>query len=261
MNSSNILSRQGHRLLQIGVALFVFSALEGFVIPSLPVPRLGLSVHTLSDLQGVMLLGLGLLWPRLNLRATTSRIAFWTYIYSSFATLVPYVMAAVWGAGNATIPLAAGAAHGSAFQEAIIKVVLYSAAPTILISLALILWGLRIVAPSTPRSHDAVRSAARVFNGRRSGTAYRTPVVVRPTSDGFIVPMPWGERTDWYRNVCAAGECVIRWKGRDYPLVQPELINDPAAARASFGAFEQAMMTRLGINQCLRLRHRNHTSG
>jgi hydroxylaminobenzene mutase len=282
MNSSNILSRQGHRLLQIGVALFVFSALEGFVIPSLPVPRLGLSVHTLSDLQGVMLLGLGLLWPRLNLCATTSRIAFWTYIYSSFATLVPYVMAAVWGAGNATIPLAAGAAHGSAFQEAIIKVVLYSAAPTILISLALILWGLRIVAPSTPRSHYAVRSAARVFNplvlsvagtrllplygiiehhGRRSGTAYRTPVVVRPTSDGFIVPMPWGERTDWYRNVCAAGECVIRWKGRDYPLVQPELINDPAAARASFGAFEQAMMTRLGINQCLRLRHRDHTSG
>ncbi len=82
-------------MLQVGVALFVFSALEGFVIPSLPAPRLGLSVHTLSALQGVMLLGLGLLWPRLNLGATTSRIAFWTYIYSSFATLVPYVMAAI----------------------------------------------------------------------------------------------------------------------------------------------------------------------
>lgn len=104
-------------MLQIGVVLFVFSALEGFAIPSLPVPRLGLSVHTLSALQGVMLLGLGLLWPRLNLGATTSRIAFWTYIYSSFATLIPYVMAAIWGAGNSTIPLAAGTAHGSAFQE------------------------------------------------------------------------------------------------------------------------------------------------
>lgn len=130
-------------MLQTGIALFVFSALEGFVISALPAPRLGLSVHTLSALQGVMLLGLGLLWPRLRLGERASRIAFWTYLYSSFATLVPYVLAAVWGAGNATIPLAAGPAHGSGFQEQVIKVVLYSAAPVFFISMALILWGLR----------------------------------------------------------------------------------------------------------------------
>ncbi len=41
------------------------------------------------------------------------------------------------------MPLAAGAARGNAFQETAIKVVLYTAAPTVLISLALILWGLR----------------------------------------------------------------------------------------------------------------------
>jgi hydroxylaminobenzene mutase len=145
MYSSNMLSRQGHRLLQVGVALFLFSSLEGFVIPYLPVPRLGLSVHTLSALQGVILVALGLLWPRLNLGARASRIAYWLLVYSTFATLVPYVLAAVWGAGNSIIPLAAGDAHGSAFQEAVIDVVLMSAAPAIPISLALILWGLRIV--------------------------------------------------------------------------------------------------------------------
>ena len=59
-------------------------------------------------------------------------------------------MAAVWGAGNSTMPLAAGAAHGSAFQEAIIKVVLYSAAPTFLVSVALIIWGLRIGDAQSP---------------------------------------------------------------------------------------------------------------
>ncbi len=42
MHSSDTLSRQGHHMLQIGVALFVFSALEGFAIPFLPVPRLSL---------------------------------------------------------------------------------------------------------------------------------------------------------------------------------------------------------------------------
>ena len=150
MSASNLLSRQGHRLLQIGVALFLFSSLEGFVIPFFPVPRLGLSIHTLSALQGVILLALGLLWPRLNLGATASRIACWFLIYSTFATLVPYVLAAAWGAGNSTIPLAAGTARGTAVQETVIKVVLYSAAPTVLISLALILWGLRIVTAQSP---------------------------------------------------------------------------------------------------------------
>jgi hydroxylaminobenzene mutase len=139
-----LLERQGHRMLQTGIALFVFSAVEGFVIPSLPEPRLGLSVHTLSALQGVMLLALGLLWSRLQLTATSSRIAFWTYLYSSFATLIPYTLAAVWGAGNSTIPLAAGEARGSTLQEIVIKVIFYSAALPFFVSMILVLRGLRI---------------------------------------------------------------------------------------------------------------------
>ena len=153
MDSSNILSRQGHRMLQIGVSLFVFAAVEGFFIPMLPFPQLGLSVHTLSALQGVMFLGLGLLWPRLKLSITASRIAFWSYIYSSFATLVPYVLAAVWGAGNTTMPLAAGAAHGTALQEIIIKVIVYTSAPTFFIAMGPVLWGLRL--PKAPPSTEA----------------------------------------------------------------------------------------------------------
>ena len=154
MNTSNILSRQGHRMLQIGIALLVFSGLEGFVIHSLPVPSLGRSVHTLSALQGIITLVLGLLWPRLNLHATASQIAFWTFLYSSFATLIPFVMAAVWGAGNTTMPLAAGAAQGSAFQEAIIRVVIYSSAPPFFVSMALILWGLRLADAPSPNGNQ-----------------------------------------------------------------------------------------------------------
>ncbi len=94
-----------------------------------------------------MLLALGLLWPKLNLGVATSRIAFWFLLYSAFAILAAYVMAGIWGVGNETMPLAAGAAHGSAFQEALIRGVAYSSGPTGLISFALILWGLRIVNP------------------------------------------------------------------------------------------------------------------
>ncbi|TPO11609.1 hypothetical protein [Mesorhizobium sp. B1-1-5] len=150
MNAS--LSRQGHRLLQIGVALLLFSSFEGFAIPYLAAPRLGLSAHTLSGLEAVLLLALGLLWERLNLSAATSRVAFWLLIYSALAILAAYVMASVWGAGNETMPLAAGAFHGSAFEEAAIKGIGYSSAPTGLIAFALILWGLRLADPSSTES-------------------------------------------------------------------------------------------------------------
>jgi hydroxylaminobenzene mutase len=157
MDASSRLSRQGHRLLQLGVALFLFSALVGFAIPYFAIPRLGLSVHTLSALSGVILIALGLLWPRLSLGVTASWIAFWLFVYSDFATLTGYVMAGLWGAGNSIIPLAAGSARGTAFQEGAISVVLYSAAAPALISLALILWGLRIV---TPQSQGGQRGAS-----------------------------------------------------------------------------------------------------
>jgi hydroxylaminobenzene mutase len=140
-----MLTRQGHRLIQSGVALFLFSSLEGFAIPYFAAPRLGLSVHTLSGLEGVVLVALGLMWPRLELGPTTSRIAFSCFLYSTLATLIPYLLAAVWGAGNTTIPLAAGGARGTSLQEMVIRIVLYTAAPTVLISLVLILWGLRFV--------------------------------------------------------------------------------------------------------------------
>jgi hydroxylaminobenzene mutase len=145
MDTSNVLSRQGRRLLQTGVALFLFTSLEGFAIPYLAAPRLGLSVHTLSALQGVLLLALGLVWTRLNLGGKTSRIAFLLLMYSVFAILAAYVMASAWGAGNETMALIAGTYHGSALQETVIKGVAYSSAPTGIISFALILWGLRNV--------------------------------------------------------------------------------------------------------------------
>src|SRR4029450_2909008 len=142
MNGTNILSRQGHRLLQLGVALFLFTSFEGFAVPYFAAPNLGRSVHTLSAFSGVLLLTLGLVWPRLNLGATAARIAFWFLIYSDFATIVAFLMAALWCAGNSIMPLAAGAARGSDFQEAAIRVMAYSAGPTGITSFALILWGL-----------------------------------------------------------------------------------------------------------------------
>jgi hypothetical protein len=66
--------------------------------------------------------------------------------------------------------------------------------------------------------------------------------------------MPWGETTDWCRNICVAGGCVVRWKGRDYPMTQPQVI-DADAASAAFSSWRVQGMRRFNIRQYLLLRH------
>ena len=142
-----MLSRQGQRLLQVGMVFILYSAVEGFAIPLFRSPRIGLSVHTLGAVQAVLLLALGLVWPRLTLGDISSRIAFWCLVYSAVAILAAYTLAAMWGVGNETIVLMGELPHGlhrgSVVQENAIKVVAYSSAPTGLTAFALILWGLR----------------------------------------------------------------------------------------------------------------------
>jgi (hydroxyamino)benzene mutase len=148
MNTSTLLQYQGQRLLQMGIVLFLYSSLDGFAIPFLASPRIGLSVHTLSALQAVMLLAIGLLWSKLRLSPRVLKIAFWCLLYSTLAILAAYTIAAIWGVGNETITLMGelphGLSHGSPFQETSIKVLAYSSAPTGLTAFVLILRGLRI---------------------------------------------------------------------------------------------------------------------
>src|SRR2546423_15400941 len=60
--------------------------------------------------------------------------------------------------------------------------------------------------------------------GRRSGRAFATPIALGATRESFFVPLPWGDRTDWCRNVVAAGGGAIRYRGRDYLVAGPEVV-------------------------------------
>jgi hydroxylaminobenzene mutase len=146
---SSLPQRQGQRLLQLGIVLILYSSFDGFAIPFLASPRIGLSVHTLSALQGVMLLAFGLVWPKLRLSPRALKIAFWCLLFSIVAILAAYTVAAIWGVGIETISLMGelpqGLTQGSPFQETFIKVLAYSSAPTGLLAFGLMLWGLRVV--------------------------------------------------------------------------------------------------------------------
>lgn len=88
--------------------------------------------------------------------------------------------------------------------------------------------------------------------GRRSGTWYATPVTVRPAPGGLVIALTWGEQADWCRNVRAAQGCDLRWKGADYALVEPRVV-DAVSALPSFSALERVVLRRLGIASFLRL--------
>jgi len=89
--------------------------------------------------------------------------------------------------------------------------------------------------------------------GRRSGRTYTTPVVVRPTADGFVIPLAFGERADWFRNVHAAGGCEIRWNGTTYSVVDPVVIDWPTAQQA-FSPLERIVAPLVCIERYLRVR-------
>lgn len=92
--------------------------------------------------------------------------------------------------------------------------------------------------------------------GRTSGRMYRIPVVAIHTEDGFIIPVPFGARTQWARNIQAAGGATLRWTGMDHRVAEPELI-DAAQAMPSFNRIERAGIKAFGMQQFIRVRRVN----
>ena len=78
----------------------------------------------------------------------------------------------------------------------------------------------------------------------------------RLAGDTFVIPLTFGNRSDWSRNVRAAGGCSIRLNGVDYQADRPHLADRAQAGelvRAAFSPVERATFLVLGIRQFLLL--------
>jgi deazaflavin-dependent oxidoreductase (nitroreductase family) len=95
--------------------------------------------------------------------------------------------------------------------------------------------------------------------GRRSGKKYVTPAGARRTGDTIVIPLTFGNRSDWALNVRAAGGCSIRLNGADYVAVQPEFLavrDAQPLMRSAFTPLERALFRLLGIRLVLSLHAR-----
>ncbi len=82
--------------------------------------------------------------------------------------------------------------------------------------------------------------------GRRSGRTYQTSLGAHPYGDGFLLPLGYGTRTDWYRNIMAAGTSTLAWKGRTFELERPELVSGPEPMQA-WGLGERILLRLAGM--------------
>lgn len=89
--------------------------------------------------------------------------------------------------------------------------------------------------------------------GRTSGKSYATPVGAVPTDDGFIIALVYGRRSDWARNVLAAGSAQIVHEGREFAVAEPVLIPLDDAA-AWLPESELRPLRAFGVQECLHVR-------
>jgi deazaflavin-dependent oxidoreductase (nitroreductase family) len=91
--------------------------------------------------------------------------------------------------------------------------------------------------------------------GRRSGRAYQTPVIAAQHDDTFVIALPYGQRTDWLKNVLAAGSAAIVTDGHTYEVDQPQVV-PMAEATAYFRPREQRMHRQFHVDTALQVRQR-----
>jgi len=77
-----------------------------------------------------------------------------------------------------------------------------------------------------------------VHTGRRSGIEHRTPVLALRSGDALVVVLYYGSRTQWIRNLEAAGGGAVVRAGRRRAITGTRMVRDPAAlpALARFAA-------------------------
>jgi deazaflavin-dependent oxidoreductase (nitroreductase family) len=91
--------------------------------------------------------------------------------------------------------------------------------------------------------------------GRRSGRSYRTPVLVTCVGETIIIPLSYGDKVDWLRNVLAQDECKLMWQGEMIAAHQPAVL-EAEAGLALLPEKQRALFARFQVEKFLRLMRR-----
>ena len=90
--------------------------------------------------------------------------------------------------------------------------------------------------------------------GHKSGRIYATPVTGFPRGGFFWLGLAFGQNSGWARNVLAAGDAYLRYRGSDYHLVEATVVATaevtdelPRIVRLGAAAFSMPNVLRMRI--------------
>jgi deazaflavin-dependent oxidoreductase (nitroreductase family) len=152
----------------------------------------------------------------------------------------------------AMLPILAGAVIVLAVVGVVFVLGMRAKSPIVL--RPLIAFSRRVLNPRQLRQAGRPGAFASIIRhrGRRTGRPYETPVGVISEGDTFLIILPYGPRTQWLRNVIAAGEATLITEGRTIHVVRPTVIPTHEVA-ARFSAADRRSIRLLGTDDCLRL--------
>jgi deazaflavin-dependent oxidoreductase (nitroreductase family) len=88
--------------------------------------------------------------------------------------------------------------------------------------------------------------------GRKSGKSYTTPVRLVKKGNQLIIPLTYGERSDWYQNLVASGTVQVTWQGKIYNTGNPERLEVSEAAN-DFPFISRILFKLDGLPEFIRL--------
>ena len=113
---------------------------------------------------------------------------------------------------------------------------------------------LRVMNPRQLRTAGGPGAYAGILRhtGRTSGAAYQTPLGIEPTDDGFVIMLVYGDRTQWLKNVLAAGTAEVVVEGETYRVDRPAVVPFSEVANF-FPASDRRLSGVMAIKNALRL--------
>lgn len=133
-------ARAEHHLLTSGLLLFLLGLLQGVVVHLFASPRLGLSAHIAAVQNGMVLVVLALVWPRVRLAARWGRVAVASVIGGMYAIWMSFSIAAL--AGAASVFRFAGQGRIDSFVlDLLVSGLVYAGAGASMVGVALFLAG------------------------------------------------------------------------------------------------------------------------
>jgi len=142
MAEQRAVEERSRQLYWHGMALVLLGLVMGAVVQSVANPRIGLSAHTGTLMNGILVIAMGALWPQLSLAPRAESAAFGLSVAGSWLNCVALFFAGVFGTSRST-PLHGAGHAGTPFQEAVVGAGLVAGAVALLVGCALVLWGLR----------------------------------------------------------------------------------------------------------------------